>query len=1253
MLKKIFLLTFNILLTFSVLRCQYISDKGTMETEWSVGKSILFYEESSLSGEELPNPGNNDLLTLRSKKTIPEYISLGVANLFIINSDNTISLNPVIPLDKNYFADNPQKKYPFFNRESNSWNLYSREEIISSLAISLNDNTDISIGNNPIADKDILCYNSTTKSWENIHFSDIPSRLDLPSKQFCIDNFLTKSDAANTYAKIISVVNADTYTRQSIKDSCLSVRTKGKVATAQRAIEADHSVNSDNAMSANYSVKSGQLLDDRQYGHIADEFGTGLLLEGNTLFLKDVYGEIVNNSGVDLTDFSGDLTKADASNIYLSKTEASGKYLLTTSAINSVNELRNMIADSCVSIRTKGIVENSDTSQIAKRANKATLLLDDVGYGYKADAFGVGVTLDGNNVYLKNVYGDKLTDSKIDLSAFKGDLTKAEADQLYLTNTSANSAITYLRSTIADSCLSVRTKGKVAKSANSELLNGKNEDYFRNPANMIQNGSYRFVTDTEKNNLNTAYNHTHIHNNISQLNGINQNLSTSGTPSFAGGSFSGNISMANGKWIKFIDKRTVYPTDMGGFLWDLNNDIAQMYAVQPANDAIDFVFKIGDNTNSQDRFVFFIDDYRGEDYDVYPLKMDGTKAVFDVPVSLESSLNTNVVTNLNADLLDGKQATEFALSTQLHSHSNKSILDATTSPFTTELKNKLDGVESGATGDMTPTEILTALKTVDGYGSGLDASYINGISTARMLVQKADIPSGADLNTYSTTGLYHQNSNAYAESGSNYPLSCAGMLEVVKDGVMIYQKYHLYGELNKLYTRCYYNGVWSQWSKLWNENNDGNGSGLDADLLDGRHASSFVASVVNSGNKIQYKSVVGTVLSEVIPNFAEKSAGLADGRYDFGIDDNITVVADESNALWDAQETQLFHADDFGAKLTASNGQIVLQNVAGQNKSSITVPYAVNSDRLSGYAMSDIISELAFRSKGTTTDEALTDWNAQDKAGISQNNMILGKNANGFNPNDANYYYPVNFKYNATSNITQLAVPYVNIWGGRTIYMRSRYQGAWKEWTKFWTDAIDGAGSGLDADLIDGKNSTDFVASIEVSGSMIKAKDIVGNVKGSYVISAVSHADEADEALYAEESDVATRVGVLTQNDIGTILSANGTKVELKSSSKVLSSITVPYATKANYVLDDAGYQFQADDFGAQLSLVGNTLKLQNARGDMKSSVVLPTCAKVHIGCYSGSPSNSIGDMGDIAVDEDLGSISIKGYWGWVPVFQH
>jgi len=52
-------------------------------------------------------------------------------------------------------------------------------------------------------------------------------------------------------------------------------------------------------------------------------------------------------------------------------------------------------------------------------------------------------------------------------------------------------------------------------------------------------------------------------------------------------------------------------------------------------------------------------------------------------------------------------------------------------------KSKLDGIESGATGDQSASEILTAIKTVDGAGSGLDADLFDGQQSTSFLRSNA------------------------------------------------------------------------------------------------------------------------------------------------------------------------------------------------------------------------------------------------------------------------------------------------------------------------------------------------------------------------------------------------------------------------------------------------------------------------------------------------------------------------------------
>jgi len=83
---------------------------------------------------------------------------------------------------------------------------------------------------------------------------------------------------------------------------------------------------------------------------------------------------------------------------------------------------------------------------------------------------------------------------------------------------------------------------------------------------------------------------------------------------------------------------------------------------------------------------------------------------------------TATVTELN--YTDGVTS---AIQTQLDNKQPLSaVLTATTASFTTADETKLDGIEAGATADQTASEILSALLTVDGTGTGLDADLLDG-----------------------------------------------------------------------------------------------------------------------------------------------------------------------------------------------------------------------------------------------------------------------------------------------------------------------------------------------------------------------------------------------------------------------------------------------------------------------------------------------------------------------------------------------
>jgi hypothetical protein len=62
--------------------------------------------------------------------------------------------------------------------------------------------------------------------------------------------------------------------------------------------------------------------------------------------------------------------------------------------------------------------------------------------------------------------------------------------------------------------------------------------------------------------------------------------------------------------------------------------------------------------------------------------------------------------------------------------------------------------------------------------------------------------------------------------------------------------------LGDIYTRTTTNGTPGTWNRFWNNNNDGAGSGLDADLLDGINSASFLRSDVSATNSVDLRSPI-------------------------------------------------------------------------------------------------------------------------------------------------------------------------------------------------------------------------------------------------------------------------------------------------------------------------------------------------------------------------------------------------------------
>ena len=166
------------------------------------------------------------------------------------------------------------------------------------------------------------------------------------------------------------------------------------------------------------------------------------------------------------------------------------------------------------------------------------------------------------------------------------------------------------------------------------------------------------------------------------------------------------------------------------------------------------------------------------------------------------------------------------------------------------INSKLDGIESGATGDQTAAEILTALKTVDGAGSGLDADLLDGhssvyfataasVATNTQAIADLDLTYASDADVTAVANDVAINAAAIAantsklsgiEAGATGDQSAAEILTALKTV-------------------------------------DGAGSGLDADLLDGQSSAYYATAASVSTNTgaiatINAKDPVLTVIGD-------------------------------------------------------------------------------------------------------------------------------------------------------------------------------------------------------------------------------------------------------------------------------------------------------------------------------------------------------------------------------------------------------
>jgi len=248
-----------------------------------------------------------------------------------------------------------------------------------------------------------------------------------------------------------------------------------------------------------------------------------------------------------------------------------------------------------------------------------------------------------------------------------------------------------------------------------------------------------------------------------------------------------------------------------------------------------------------------------------PAHSAGASYTFTFPTSISSGQFLTTDSNGNTSW-----ATPTDTNTQLSNAQVRAAVEAASDSnvFTDADHSKLNGIESGATADQTASEILTLIKTVDGAGSGLDADTLDGVSSASFLRSDAnDTSSGtiafgtgnldpdsfsshsggfgniADGSGWTARGLFvhgggtgdaaaiaHNGSKLYFGIQNNSSAnSMATWLDVTPSSRII-----------NFQTADNANNVRIGGNKIFHAGNDGSGSGLDSDLLDGQEGSHYL-----------------------------------------------------------------------------------------------------------------------------------------------------------------------------------------------------------------------------------------------------------------------------------------------------------------------------------------------------------------------------------------------------------------------------
>jgi hypothetical protein len=248
--------------------------------------------------------------------------------------------------------------------------------------------------------------------------------------------------------------------------------------------------------------------------------------------------------------------------------------------------------------------------------------------------------------------------------------------------------------------------------------------------------------------------------------------------------------------------------------------------------------------------------------------------------------------------------------------------------------------ETNATADQSAAEILTAIKTVDGSGSGLDADTIDGIDSSRIIYGSNASGTGegtfTNWNSPTKSGFYSDDAASNKWSTANWSSIIHHKLYDDNNSYATQLGFDTYN--NNLYTRTNSGGTWTSWDKIWHAGVDGSGSGLDADLLDGQHGSYYYSSANPPPTYSKYlRADVSDVYNGRVLSFGTAGNGTNTSGAFLTIEGNTDSSGEGSGRLFFREHnSSTAAADNYGMSLGYRGGATSVTTARGNTWTGLT-----------------------------------------------------------------------------------------------------------------------------------------------------------------------------------------------------------------------------------------------------------------------------------------------------------------------------